>query len=259
MAEFPHYFGVPPSAQNALDLFKGEWSTRLPDATGLVASTGPMRGCEDYRVEWFSRMIGGFAGKRVLELGPLEGGHGYMLERGGAAEVLSIEANARAYLKCLVLKEIFQLQRVRFQLGDFLPYLKSTDERFAVGFACGVLYHMLNPVELIQLLAKTCDAVFVWSHYYDPTRIGSIPALANYFVTEPVVETVGGFRHRLYRKRYGEALEWKGFCGGGAVDSCWMPANDLIDAFRHFGFRVLGEVHETNPNGPAILLAVARA
>jgi len=258
MSDFPHFFGVPPSPQNALDLFKGEWSTRLPDATGLVASTGPMRGCEDYRVEWFSRMIGGFAGKRVLELGPLEGGHSYMLERGGASEVISIEANARAYLKSLVLKEVFQLQRVRFQLGDFLPYLKSTDEHFAVGFACGVLYHLLNPVELIELLAKHCDAVFVWSHYYDSAAVNEHPTLSRYFEPQPVEQSVGGFKHHLYRKRYGEALEWKGFCGGGAVEACWMPANEMIDAFRHFGFRVLGEVHERNPNGPAILLAVAR-
>lgn len=42
-----------------------------------------MRGCEDYRIEWFERIVGGFSGKRVLELGPLEEGHSYMLEKGG--------------------------------------------------------------------------------------------------------------------------------------------------------------------------------
>jgi hypothetical protein len=92
MSEFPSFFGVPPSLQHALDLFKGEWSTRLPDACGLVASTGPVRACEDYRVEWFESLIGGFAGKRVLELGPLEGGHAYMLEKMGAAEIIAVAA-----------------------------------------------------------------------------------------------------------------------------------------------------------------------
>src|SRR5688572_27997205 len=75
MSDFPNFFDAVPSAQNALDLFKGEWSCRLPDSIGLVASTVPVRAFEDYRVEWFSRAIGGFAGKRVLELGPLEAGH----------------------------------------------------------------------------------------------------------------------------------------------------------------------------------------
>ncbi len=76
MSDFPNFFLQAPTAQNALDLFKGEWSTRLPDATGLVASTGPVRACEDYRVHWFEKHIpGGYAGKRVLELGPLEAGH----------------------------------------------------------------------------------------------------------------------------------------------------------------------------------------
>ncbi|HOD48200.1 MAG TPA: hypothetical protein PKK58_12570, partial [Opitutaceae bacterium] len=127
MSDFPNFFLQAPTAQNALDLFKGEWSTRLPDATGLVASTGPVRACEDYRVHWFEKHIpGGYAGKRVLELGPLEAGHSYMLQHAGAAKVVAIEAAARAYLKCLVMKETFALDRVEFRLGDFIPYLKSS-------------------------------------------------------------------------------------------------------------------------------------
>lgn len=258
MSDFPQFFGTPPSPQNALDLFKGEWSTRLPDACGLVASTGPMRGCEDYRVEWFEPLAGGFAGKRVLELGPLEGGHAYMLERKGAASVVSIEANPRAYLKCLVLKEVFGLQRVRFQLGDFMPYLRETKERFEIGFACGVLYHLLDPVELIQLLGRTCDAVFVWTHVYDAAYMAANPDVGRYFQSEPQVSTVGGYTHRLHRKAYAGARDWKGFCGGAATDACWMSKDELLGAFRHFGFRVLEAIDEKNPNGPALLLAVAR-
>ena len=140
MPDFPNFFNSPPSPQNAFDLFKGEWSTRLPDACGWTASTGPARLCEDYRVHWAAEQLGGFAGKRVLELGPLEGGHAYMLEQLGAASVFSLEASSRAFLKCLVLKEAFGLTRTRFLLGDFMPYLHTTADEFDVIFACGVLY-----------------------------------------------------------------------------------------------------------------------
>lgn len=260
MSDYPSFFGVAPSLQNALDLFKGEWSTRLPDQTGLVASTGPVRACEDYRINWFEKQVGGFAGKRVLELGPLEAGHTYMLELAGAAGITSIEANPRAYLKCLVMKEVFALQRVKFLLGDFLPYLRTTTDRFDLGIASGVLYHLLNPVELLQLLAPRCDSLFLWTHCYDATYMAGHPDVGRYFDPEPQTSSVGGFTHHLYRKRYGEALQWKGFCGGGAIDSCWLTQSDILGALQHLGYRVINLLEETkNPNGPSLLVAATRA
>jgi len=258
MADFPNYFDAVPSAQNALDLFKGEWSCRLPDETGLVASTGPVRAFEDYRIEWFSRAIGGFKGRRVLELGPLEAAHTYMVERAGAAEIVSIEANSRAYLKCLVIKEVFGLHRAKFELGDFIPYLSNTTAAFDIAIASGVLYHQKNPVELLSLLAKRCETLLIWTHFYEREAIAARAAIAGYFDPEPAIATVAGYRHALYRKRYGEALEWKGFCGGGAIDSCWLPKADIVGAVEHFGFRVIDLREETNPHGPALLLAAQR-
>jgi len=258
MPDFPNYFDAGPSGQNALDLFKGEWSCRLPDETGLVASTGPVRAFEDYRIEWFSRAIGGFAGKRVLELGPLEAAHTYMVERAGAAEVVSIEANSRAYLKCLVIKEVFGLHRAKFELGDFIPYLSNTKETFDIAIASGVLYHQKNPIELLSLLAQHCDTLLIWTHFYDRAGIEAKPEVARYFDPEPAIATVAGYRHSLFRKRYGEALEWKGFCGGGAIDSCWLPKSDIVGAVEHFGFRVIDLSEESNANGPALLLVARR-
>lgn len=255
--DFPSYFGVAPSPQNALDLFKGEWSTRLPDDTGLVASTGPMRGCEDYRVEWFERLIGGFTGKRILELGPLEGGHAYMAEKRGAAEIVSIEANPRAYLKCLLLKEIFGLQRARFLLGDFTPYLRDSREQFDAVFACGVLYHMTNPVELIQLITQHARTAFVWTHCYEAEYFTAHPQQGSYFAPGHFAG-VGGYPHTLHRKRYGESKDWKGFCGGGAMDAAWLTRDEILGAFEHFGFRIIECIDEQNPNGPAILFAAEK-
>jgi SAM-dependent methyltransferase len=80
----------------------------------------------------------------VLELGPLEGGHSFMFERLGAREVIAIEANPRAYLKCLIIKELLDLRRVRFLCGDFLEYLRADGTDFDLVFASGVLYHMRN-------------------------------------------------------------------------------------------------------------------
>lgn len=265
MSDFPNFFGQLPTTQNAFDLFKGEWSTRLPDACGLVASTGPVRACEDYRIQWFEQRLpaGGYAGQRILELGPLEAGHSYMLYQAGAAEVVAIEGSARAYLKCLVMKEAFKLQRVSFLLGDFLPYLRATQEPFDTIIASGVLYHQVQPVELIAALAGRARHLFIWTHYYDAEFMAAHPEIARYFTTEPLAGEIGGFRHRLYRKRYAEAVQWAGFCGGGAPDAFWLPLPDLLGALSHFGYRVQATWDErrdgqpTNPNGPSVLIAAS--
>jgi SAM-dependent methyltransferase len=257
LPDLPNYFGTAPNPQHALDLFKGEWSTRLPDACGLVASTGPARLCEDYRVDWAARQLGGFAGKHILELGPMEGGHAYMLEKMGAAGIVSLEANSRAYLKCLILKEVFGLTRTRFLLGDFLPYLHGTDAAFDVGFACGVLYHLINPVELIAQLARHCRAVFVWTHFYDPAFMAANPAIAGHFQPgQPA--SFEGFSHTLHRKGYGTAVQWKGFCGGGASNACWLSSADILSAFEHFEFKITAQITEQNPNSPALLFVAEK-
>ena len=62
----------------------------------------------DERNKWLANEIGGLSGKSVLELGPLEGGHTYMLEQLGATDITSVEANARAFLKCLIIEAVVQ-------------------------------------------------------------------------------------------------------------------------------------------------------
>src|SRR5438105_2197528 len=73
------YVREPPSAQCAVDLFKGEWATALPEHLGVHAGTLTLM--EDPRIDWFIQQAGGVDGRRVLELGPLEGAHTYMLEQ----------------------------------------------------------------------------------------------------------------------------------------------------------------------------------
>lgn len=105
-----------PSDQNAIDIFPGEWASMFPPPFNTLKAGGiPL--FQDSRVAWAFERLGGVVGQNVLELGPLEGGHSYMLELAGAASVIAIEANTRAYLKCLVVKEIFNLCEPGFCAG----------------------------------------------------------------------------------------------------------------------------------------------
>lgn len=247
--------GVPDAAR-AVNVFVGEWASRLPEPhETLTGGTAPL--FEDERVVWALSRLGDLTGRRVLELGPLEAGHTYMLTRAGA-EVFAIEAQQRAYLKCLIVKELLEMRGARFGLGDFQDYLRMTSERFDVCFASGVLYHMRNPVETIELSAKIADKLFLWTHYYDEAIITSRPDRLRHFPSRETVEHAG-FPHTLHRFNYDEALSFKGFCGGGASHSNWLSRGELMSALRHFGWRVEDIAFETpdHPSGPALALVAA--
>ena len=252
------YAVAPPNPQQTLDLFAGEWASRLP---GPLASlqAGPVPAFEDPRIEWSLARLGGVADQRVLELGPLEGGHSYMLEHAGAREVIAIEANPRAYLRCLVVKELLGLARTRFWYGDFVQQLRLDASRFDLCLASGVLYHLRNPVELLELIARRTDRVIVWTHFFDDERIARDPALARRF-TAAITAYYGEVRHTLHRFEYADALAAPTYCGGGAGFSYWLERGDLLAALDRFGLSdiEIGFEDRDHPNGPSLALTARR-
>jgi hypothetical protein len=249
------YVSSAPSAQNAVDVFGGEWSSELPLAD-VRAGGVPL--FADERVTWAIERFGGVDGATVLELGPLEGGHTYLLTRAGAT-VTAIEAQTRAYLKCLIAKELLDITGARFLLGDFMEYLRGAPEHVDICFASGVLYHMRSPVETIARMADVADRLFLWTHVYDGDVIHASELLSPRFRSaEPA--SYGGFAHTLHRFDYAESLSGKGFCGGSAVYSNWLSRPDLLGALEHFGWRV-GDVafdDPRHPHGPALALVATR-
>jgi hypothetical protein len=252
------YVASAPSPQNALDIFKGRWWSRMPEAfSGFDA--GHVALFEDPRIAWALSELGGIEGQTVLELGPLEGAHSYMLERAGAAEVVAIEANPEAYLKCLIVKETVGLSRTRFLCGDFVEYLRNSRCRFDAAFASGVLYHMVEPVELIELLSKSTERLYLWTHYYDSKLISSDRKLAGMFTGEWRNER-GGFPHTLFRYEYWGSFGSRHFCGGSRPYAHWMTREDILGCLRHFGFANIRTAFEAtdHPDGPAFAITAQK-
>jgi len=252
------YVNLNPNAQNAINIFADEWSSKLPAPhDSLVAGRIPL--FEDPRVEWAINQLGGVENRQVVELGPLEGAHTFMLEKSGAANILSIEANTRAFLKCLITKEIFSLEKAHFILGDFVAYLRNPDREFDVCFACGVLYHMTNPLELLSLISTSAEQVFIWTHYYDHDIINNRPLLRRKFFKESQSE-FGGYSCILHWQKYDDALNWTGFCGGPQPKSAWMQKEDILECLEYFGFGQfnIGFEDPDHVNGPAFALTCSR-
>jgi len=254
-----NYVTAKPAPQNALDIFQGEWSSKFPHPFAELHAGGALL-FEDARLQWFLDHLGHLRDKTLLELGPLEGGHSYMLEQNGAESIVSIEANSRAYLKCLVTKEILNLKHVQFLCGDFLAYLRAPDcPQFHVVVASGVLYHMVNPVELISLLADHClESLYIWTHYYDKEYVEKNKLHGKF--PEVTISDYRGFKHHLHLQLYGHVVNSGGFCGGSEPHSYWLSRNELLDCLQYFGFVDVQINFEQpdHPNGPCFALFAKR-
>jgi hypothetical protein len=226
-----HVLTSAPSPQNALDIFRGTWTSKLPPPLDR-AEAGPIPLFQDDRLAWGLKELG-VRNRSVLELGPLEGGHTYMLANAGASSVVSIEGDTRNYLKCLVTKELFQLQRVNFLCGNVVEYLRTTAARFDLCIASGVLYDMLDPVELIARIAMRCSSVYVWTHYYDKDVCANNPD----FDHKGRRSEYAGFKYTLHRV---------------SRTASWMSRDELLTCFRRFGLPDITVAHETrDPPGPS--------
>lgn len=253
------YITEAPSPQHALDLFKNEWSCALPPPYDTCVAGAVPAFVDDSRVLWGEEALGGFTGAKILELGPLEGAHSYMMEHRGAASVKAIESNGRAFLRCLIVKELLDLKRVRFEFGDFMAYLKTSTDRYDLIFASGVLYHMSHPLVLLKEAADHADRLFVWTHYYDESVIAALPAIAaNFKGLQPMSHA--GFSCQGHLRQYGESLRWSGFCGGSEKHSVWMEKEDIIAALKAYGFTRVTTGHDTpdHHSGPAFCLVASK-
>ncbi len=257
-----HFCRDVPSPKTAIDIFAGAWSSRLPAPYDELTG-GQVALFDDARIHWGVEQFGGVMGMRVLELGPLEGGHTYMLDRKGASEVTAVEANQRAFLRCLIVKELLGIPSAGFLCGEFVKYLEQAVWSHAAPWdlcsAVGVLYHQQDPVALLELASKVSDRLLLWTHYYDEAVISARRELVAKFPSSSTAATAG-FSHTLYRYEYGSALESVGFCGGLATWSHWMRRDEILGCLEHLGFKVIATAFDdpAHTNGPVFCVAAQR-
>jgi hypothetical protein len=247
-----------PSPSTALDIFAGEWTSRFPPPLD-DADAGTIPLFADARLDWAITELGGVAEQSVLECGPLEGMHTYMLLQRHAREVLAIEANRQAFLRCLIVKELLELDRAKFLCGDVVRFLDETPDHFDLCVASGVLYHMRNPAELVYLTSKAADRLYLWTHYWD----GAVAESTRHtgLFTSHTPHEYRGFRHTVHRHEYGPALRTSAFLGGSGSAGNWLSRDDVLGCLEHFGWRVDAVAFEdrAHPNGPSLALVARRA
>ena len=253
------FTSLKPSDENPFDLFSTCWSTKIPD----IKNTGDFDGFTDERIQWLISELGNIKNKDILELGPLEAAHTFMLEKAGA-RVLSIEGNYGAFLRCLTVKNFLGL-KAKFLLGDFSK-IELGSKYFKAVVACGILYHLPDPVALLKKLAKNTDNLFIWTHYFEEDFDKWSPR-ARCELTEGKWDTANiqntnfkGIQVRTVRQNYGKALGWRGFCGGTESYSYWIYKQDLLSLLNELGFNSIQINFDKvdHPNGPCFALMASK-
>lgn len=246
-----------PNAQNAVDALPG-WNHALPDHVGAIAGSGAFY--NDPRILWALEQFGSIDGRKILELGPLEASHTYILERAAPALIHAIEANKLSFLRCLVVKEILELKRAKFFLGDFIEWLQHPPVRYDLIVASGVLYHMEDPVRLLELLAANCDAFYLWTHYASDEAMPPRDPRRSAFLGSVETRECHGIKVRFYKRSYHGAWRSKAFCGGMHDLHRWVEKNDILAIVEALGFADIRVAHDEpcHPNGPSFSVFARR-
>lgn len=238
--------------QNAVDIFKNEWVGAFPPHMAVVAGATPLS--DDPRLRWWNQQEA-VKRKHVLELGPMEASHTWQLLSLGAESVTAIESNTRSFLKCLVAKEVLGMNKARFLCADVVEYLTQHDQRYDVCLASGVLYHMKEPLRLLELVCRRAKSLFLWTHYFDEQVISTNTRQRHRFAG-PREITWKGFRAVAYHREYGAVTKTPRHLGGSATYSLWLKRDDIVAALKYYGMSDI-IIHEDQPkhvNGPAITL-----
>ena len=240
---FDTYEARVPSPQNCIDAIPG-WVSEFPREYNLKAGHFP--GFIDERIHWVIDRYGPIGGANVLELGPMEAAHTTMLDRAGA-NVTAVEANKQAFLKCLVTKELVGLPRAKFLLGDCVQYLEQIETRYDMIVACGVLYHMPDPLRFLTAVAARTDVLYIWTSFIDEDVLEPGSELANGFAAMRETTTFLGAPITLYRLNYNGVHQNEDFCGGIYNTPRWMSRASILAALRALGFTSIEIAHENRP------------
>lgn len=248
-----------PSDENALKLFPGQWTSQVPQSETLNYGINLF---QDDRIKWL-HAIYPLTGKNVIELGPLEGAHTYMLENFGS-NVISIENNYDAFLRSLIIKNRFDL-KAKFLLGDFNA-LDTTFMSKDLVVASGVLYHQTDPVGMLEKMSEISDNLFIWTHYFDEQMTNWNPAMCELigtkFIPNQILQSSRTLtQYRFCKQYYQDSFDADVFSGGSAAFSYWFYRDDLIKILGELGYNTITEnfVQPNHPNGPSFALFCQRS
>lgn len=245
-----------PNDRNGFELFKGRWkydyeTMSVVDVVKSAEKIGIPRLC--------SETFEGFGNFDILELGPADGYHSFLLEKNGARSVLSIEGNIESFLKCLVMKNALSM-RTKYVLGDFTKYLFQQDVHADLIFASGVLYHLTDPIEFLVRCGEVAQHIYIWTFVYDADAIDANPYERRRFIRDVAQQkTIRGANFDYFERLYEPIILGSAKFAGGLYPSAhWLDKETLFRAVELAGYEVVRTFNDDFGGIPAVNILAFR-
>jgi hypothetical protein len=241
VVEMPRFVMDYPSHTNAYRLRADTWKYDYENLTQdeIIAKIK-----FDARPRYCAETFPGFDKFSVVELGPSDGYNTAGIEIAGARDIVAVEANADGFLKACILKNTLNL-RAQFLLGDFIKFLKTPGLKKDLVYASGVLYHLTDPVEFIQLCGKVADNLFLWTFHYVEESIAKHDFERRCF-DKPEARTIGGETFTYYKRFYDPNIVGDPKYQGGVDNfAYWLTFADIERALGMAGFKIKRTVDDS--------------
>ena len=157
-------------------------------------------------------------GKRVLELGPFEAAHTLTLTRLGAKEVLAVEGQVENFIKCSIIKYLFDLNNCHFILEDVMKTDFKQLGNFDVCLCSGILYHLTDPYSVLKSISQVTDNIFIWTQ------------IAKKECPKGRAVDYRGYRGKYFSENSGGVLS------GLEDKSIWLFTEDFLRMLKDVGF-----------------------
>jgi len=219
------------------------------------------------------QLQGDFKGKRILDIGCLEGYFSAECALQGAT-VVGVEGKLINIKKCEFIKSVLGIKNVKFVRDDAMKITKSKYGSFDVVLALGILYHLDNPLRFLSNLSKLCDGfILIDTHVAlrDQTTLGES--------WKPHLSELREFRFgnrtylgRSYREFPSDATQLSKDLSTTASlkndQSAWLTEDSLITLLRDVGFEQISKIvfperedvwwSDIGADGRVLLLAVKK-
>ena len=224
-----------PFTAHRIELQDGVWTTTKGGDDPFTAPTT--------RVV-LERCAGSLHGRRVLDLGCLEGGYSAAFSKLGAREVVGVEVRELNYRRCQLLKRCLQLTNVRFIREDVRNLDEDALGSFDVVFAQGILYHLDDPLSFLSGVSRlTSGFALIDTHIArrDSWAHGCSPVLTKRSFGSGVYE--GRYFDEYPPSSSREEIEKLLWASHGNPASFWLTEESLVAMLSEVGFKYVSKVY----------------
>lgn len=191
------------------------------------------------------RECGSLAGKRVIDLGCLEGGYTAAFARAGAAESLGVDARALNIARCNLVREELGLDNLRFEVADVRELSPERQGIFDLVFAAGILYHLENPFEVVASISDLCsDWALIDTHVAETDGRHTAALEEREFRGKAYT---GGIYAEYAADTPEQDVEDSLWSSYGNPDSFWLTEGSLVELLQDVGFSYVTKVYVPRP------------